>query len=105
MSKGLLASIAVLLAGAGAALAQERAELRGVAPIGPVAPMGVAGPVMNCCTPRRVNCGAPEPCCAPWYGRAEYLLWWTKGSPVAAPLATSVAPGTPTGGTPIPGAV
>ena len=40
-----------------------------------------------------------------WYGRAEYLLWWTKDMPNSTPLVTSVAPGTPTGGTPIPGAV
>ena len=39
----------------------------------------------------------------PWYGRAEYLLWWTKDMPNSTPLVTSVAPGTPTGGTPSPG--
>ncbi|HET6328014.1 MAG TPA: BBP7 family outer membrane beta-barrel protein [Planctomycetaceae bacterium] len=131
MSKGLLASVAIVLAGASAALAQ-----------GPV--LGTAGPVPATTTTAPVSLqqpiatapaapmyGAPA---APMYGappgegysvegsggcfnncnacdcdrvwaRAEYLLWWTKGSPTSTPLATSVAPGTPGGGTPGPGAI
>jgi hypothetical protein len=154
MSKGLLAAIAVLFAGAGAALAQSPAApgapvspLVATAPVAPnavltTAPMQGAvlttaplqGPVMTTaplqgpgvygcpnCGPGGGSyggspfgpysgacgslCGTPTPCDCPWYGSADYLLWWTKGMPNSTPLVTSVAPGTPTGGTPIPGAV
>ena len=164
MSKGLLAAIAVLFAGAGAALAQSPAApgapvspVVATAPLAPgavltTAPMQGAvlttaplqGPVMTTaplqgpgaygcqnCGPNAASYGgtygssgnafggacnggygggcvptglATESDC-PWYGRADYLLWWTKGMPNSTPLVTSVAPGTPTGGTPIPGAV
>jgi hypothetical protein len=47
-----------------------------------------------------------NPCdCDRVWARAEYLLWWTKSSPESTPLATSVAPGTALGGTPVPGAI
>jgi len=109
MSKGLLASIAVLLAGTGVALAQTPAPPSGTIMSGPVtATVPVEGPVMNGCMnggATLANCDCASDCCAPWYGRAEYLLWWTKGSPNTTPLVTSVAPGTPSGGQPIPGAV
>lgn len=116
MSKGLLASIAVLLACASAAQAQTPATP--TAPNGPVvsgpvmmtAP--IEGPVMNGGVNGCMNggasggiCDCPSECGCNWYGRAEYLLWWTKGMPNSTPLLTSVAPGTPTGGQPIPGAV
>lgn len=119
MSKGLLASVAVLLVGAGAALAQTPAV-----PAGPAGASGsvAAGPVMTTppiAAPTTAGCNnagiygaptcgiydCPTECGCPWYGRAEYLLWWTKDMPNSTPLVTSVAPGTPTGGTPIPGAV
>ena len=126
MSKGLLAAIAVLLAGAGTALAQTPAAPPVVAgPPAAGAPVA-SGAVMT--TPPidgpgfnggvysggyvggygGTGCGLANcatDCGCPWYGRAEYLLWWTKDMPNSTPLATSVAPGTPTGGTPIPGAV
>jgi Putative beta barrel porin-7 (BBP7) len=126
MSKGLLAAIAVLFAGAGAALAQTPA-----APPVVVGPPAAGTPVASgavMTTPPidgpgfnggaysggyvggyggsgcgLANCATD--CGCPWYGRAEYLLWWTKDMPNSTPLATSVAPNTPTGGTPIPGAV
>jgi hypothetical protein len=112
MSKGLLASIAVLFACATAALAQTPAA--SPATTGPVSPGPVMTtapievPVMNGC----MNCGVSggisdcaSECSCPWYGSADYLLWWTKGMPNSTPLVTSVAPGTPAGGQPIPGAV
>ena len=119
MSKGLLASIAILFAGASAALAQAPAAPAATGPTvsGPVSGPVAGGPVMTTAPIEGpamyggMNCGPNGPCgcptdgCCPWYGRAEYLLWWTKGMPNSTPLATSVAPGTPTGGTPIPGAV
>jgi hypothetical protein len=110
MSKGLLASVAVLLAGAGMALAQTPAAPSGTIVPGPVmTTVPGDGPIMNGCMPNGLNCGncdgEGDCCCQQWYGRGEYLLMWTKGSSVSAPLVTSVAPGTPTGGSPIPGAV
>jgi hypothetical protein len=123
MSKGLLAAIAVLFAGAGAALAQTPA-----APPVVVGPPAAGAPVASgavMTTPPidgpgfnagvysggyaggygGAGCGLANcatDCGCPWYGRAEYLLWWTKDMPNSTPLATSVAPNTPTGGTPVP---
>jgi hypothetical protein len=132
MSKGLLASVAIVLIGASAAPAQM--PVMGTP--GPVpATMATTGPV-SLQQPIAGTPAAPTygPSVTPMYGappgegysidggngcfnncnpcdcdrvwaRAEYLLWWTKGSPEPTPLATSVAPGTPTGGTPTPGAI
>jgi hypothetical protein len=130
MSKGLLASVAMVLAGANAALAQGPVVGTGApvpvmtAPTGPVsleqplmgpapgpgygAPMApVYGPPTGDSCSLNGSCfDGCNPCdCERVWARAEYLLWWTKSSPNPTPLATSVAPGTPTGGTPVPGAV
>jgi hypothetical protein len=126
MSKGLLAAIAVLFAGASAALAQMPAApvVTASPPVAgaPVAPGAVMttppidGPGFNggaysgssVVGYPGAGCGLSDcatGCECPWYGRAEYLLWWTKDMPNSTPLVTSVAPGTATGGTPIPGAV
>jgi hypothetical protein len=135
MSKGLLASVAIVLAGASVALAQAPVIETAPPPPGisaPSGPVSLDQPIMG------AQMGAPMAPMAQGYGpptgpvysppqgfspeggcfngcnacdcdrvwvRAEYLLWWTKGSSAPPPLATSVAPGTPTGGTPVPGAV
>jgi hypothetical protein len=125
MSKGLLASVAIVFAGASSALAQVPVnQMPVMGPAAPVPPTVTTGPVSleqpimgpmsgpvysappgqgysldGSCN----NC-APSDCDRVW-ARAEYLLWWTKSSPETTPLATSVAPGTPTGGTPMPGAI
>jgi Putative beta barrel porin-7 (BBP7) len=140
MSKGLLASVTLVLAGAGTALAQQPT----VGPVPPApamvqpaptgAPMITAAPSAGPVSleqpmvgpspgPMYGGAGGPvyaappgysldgsgfdgNPCdCDRVWARAEYLLWWTKSSPNPTPLATSVAPGTPGGGTPTPGAV
>ncbi len=133
MSKGLLAAIAVLSASASAALAQTpTAPVVTASPPAAGAPAAssaimttpaIDGPGFNggiyggnytgngaysgaygCPS----GCGTGDcanECDSRWYGRAEYLLWWTKDMPNQTPLVTSVAPGTPTGGSPIPGAV
>ena len=129
MSKGLLASVAMVLAGASAALAQgpvvgTGAPVPATAPTGPVSLdqplMGPApsptygapgspiyGPPTGECYSLDGGCfNGCNPCdCDRVSARAEYLLWWTKSSPESTPLATSVAPGTPSGGTPVPGAI
>jgi hypothetical protein len=129
MSKGLLASVAMVLAGANAALAQgpvvgTGAPVPVTAPTGPVSLeqplMGPApgsgygaqlGPVYgpptgDCYSLNGSGFDGCNPCdCERVWARAEYLLWWTKSSPTPTPLATSVAPGTPNGGTPVPGAI
>jgi hypothetical protein len=125
MSKGLLAAITVLFASASAALAQTPGvpaaapgAITTVPPGAVLTTAPVGGPVMNGCNGCMTGgayggyggvsgglCDCPTECACPWYGRAEYLLWWTKDMPNSTPLATSVAPGTPTGGTPVPGAV
>ncbi len=131
MSKGLLASIAVLLAGATAAFGQTpTAPATATGPViaspvvasGPVAgspilttapievpvmngyPSGYPNGCMNGCAPGGLMTTATVTDC-PWYGRADDLVFWTKAMPNSTPMVTSVAPGTPTGGTPVPGAV
>ena len=131
MSKGLLASIAVLMAGATAAFGQTpAAPATATGPViaSPVVASGPAAgspilttapievPVMNgypngypngCmtgCAPGGLMTTATVTDC-PWYGRADDLVFWTKAMPNSTPMVTSVAPGTPTGGTPVPGAV
>jgi hypothetical protein len=47
----------------------------------------------DCSPPERCSCGPDWTggCCPPgnkWFGSAEYLLWWTKGSPLP-PLVTA----------------
>src|SRR5579863_8722525 len=110
MSKGLLAAIAVLSTSAGAALAQTpAAPVANVGPPiagAPVAPGAVlatppiSGPGCNggvydgaygggygaACPAAYAGGGCGLAGCAtdvecPWYGRAEYLLWWTKDMP------------------------
>jgi hypothetical protein len=121
MSKGLLASVAIVLASASAALAQMPVITTGAPapamttagpvsleqPIvgGPSAPIYAAPPGNGYSLDGSCFNGAGACDCDKIWARAEYLLWWTKGSPDPTPLATSVAPGTPTGGTPVPGAV
>jgi Putative beta barrel porin-7 (BBP7) len=119
MSKGLLASVAIVLAGASAVLGQG--PVINTAPpapaIGSSGPVSLEQPIMGA-PPQAYgvppaqgysvdgclnSCNACD--CDRVWARAEYLLWWTKSSPNSTPLATSVAPGTPTGGTPVPGAV
>jgi len=131
MSKGLLASIAVLMAGATAAFGQTPAAPATVT--GPViaSPVVASGPAagspilttapievpvmsgypngypngcMTGCAPGGLMTTATATDC-PWYGRADDLVFWTKAMPNSTPMVTSVAPGTPTGGTPVPGAV
>jgi hypothetical protein len=100
MSKGWLASIVVLLASARVASAQAPTAADAILP----PPTTAAAPIevghLN--TVDSLLGGDDSSRC--WI-RAEYLLWWTKGSPNPSPLLTSVAAGTPTGGSPIPGAV
>ncbi|HXY33444.1 MAG TPA: BBP7 family outer membrane beta-barrel protein [Planctomycetaceae bacterium] len=127
MSKGLLASVAIILAGASTALAQmpvvgTAGPVPAAASFGPVSlQQPIAGPQPTMAPVSGPVYTAPSvdgysldggcfnncnPCdCDRVWARAEYLLWWTKSSPDPTPLATSVAPGTPTGGIPVPGAV
>jgi hypothetical protein len=121
MSKGLLASVAIVFASASAALAQMPVIMTGAPapatttagpvsleqPIvgGPSAPVYSVAPASGYSLDGNCFNGAGSCDCDKVWARAEYLLWWTKGSPDPTPLATSVAPGTATGGTPVPGAV
>lgn len=101
MSKGLLAWTVVLLAGAGSAFAQSPVAQDGAIATAPApAVASVDGYHLN-----PADCAGPFDECAQTWMRGEYLVWWTKASPNPTPMVTSVAAGTPNGGTPIPGAI
>jgi hypothetical protein len=83
MQKGLIASVAALLALAGLASAQFLSPTTQ-----PIAP--------PCPTPTVIEPVECEPCCCPqscWWFNAEYLLWWTKGDPNSTALVTTAPPG------------
>ncbi len=109
MRNGFLACVVALLTGAGAALAQPPSSLppplpAGTAQTAPAAPAakpaapGAAACADGACSPCSscpvglacpAACSAPGPC---FWVDAEYLLWWIKGAPLSAPIATLGSP-------------
>jgi hypothetical protein len=92
MAIRLFACLFVFLAGGGLVLGQEAKS----PPQGPEWMSGLPEPA----SPTGSCCEAPAACdciCGPpgrFWARGEYLLWWTKSSPVP-PLVTTSPPGTP----------
>jgi len=90
--KGLLGSITALLGGAGLTFAQAPAPPLPATPLAPAPPASAAESAHpELCVP---PC-AEDPGARFWVG-ADYLLWWTKGSPTPPLLITGPAP-LPTG--------
>jgi hypothetical protein len=85
MRKGILAALAALFASAGTTGAQPAAS-----PVEVEQEVTDGSALLEPATVGGCECEAPLPCL---WGRADYLLWWTKGTPVPVPLATS-APAT-----------
>jgi hypothetical protein len=110
MRRGFLAALTWSLLGAALVQAQEPAPQAAPAPAKPgggqkstavsTEPIGPCGPGPTLVGPDDVFWTAPPPPCGDcgpvcrelvWF-RADYLLWWVRPGPVAAPLVTTGSP-------------